>query len=169
MSGVGLAMQQQREVNMTDMPQRADLPKRFIAAIIDAVAAVAVGFIPFVGGLVATAYWLLRDGLDIEFMDGRSIGKALVKLRPVRLDGGKMDPMTSIKRNWMFALGGVAQLLLFIPIIGWIMLPFVGLAALVLGVVELVLVITDAEGRRFGDKLAGTRVIEVVEEAASEA
>ena len=32
--------------------------------------------------------------------------------------------------------------------------------AFAIGIVEIVLVLTDAEGRRFGDKLAGTRVVE---------
>ena len=71
----------------TTPPRKADVGKRIIAAIIDAVIAIIVGFIPFVGGLVATAYWLVRDGLDIDFMDQRSIGKKLVKLHPK--DGGK--------------------------------------------------------------------------------
>ncbi len=35
-----------------------------------------------------------------------------------------------------------------------------GLIALVIGIIEIVLVFTDAEGRRMGDKMAGTRVIE---------
>jgi hypothetical protein len=33
--------------------------------------------------------------------------------------------------------------------------------AFLIGIIELILVFTDAEGRRFGDKMAGTRVIEV--------
>jgi uncharacterized RDD family membrane protein YckC len=39
----------------------------------------------------------------------------------------------------------------------------VAVVAGVLAVIELVLVITDPEGRRLGDKLAGTKVIEVTE------
>jgi uncharacterized RDD family membrane protein YckC len=140
---------------------KADLTKRFIAGVIDAVIAVLIGLIPIIGGLIAAAYWLVRDGLELDFMDGRSVGKRLVKLRPVRLDGSKMDIQTSIRRNWMFALGGVVQLLLFIPILGWLLVIPVGLAALGLGIVEIVLVLTDAEGRRLGDKMAETRVVEV--------
>ena len=142
-------------------PQRADLGKRIVAAIIDAVIAAILGFIPAIGGLIGAAYILVRDGLDFDFMDQRSVGKKVLKLRPVTLDGSPVDVVTSIKRNWMFALGGVIPLLLFIPILGWVMIPFVGLAALVLGVIELVLVLTDAGGRRIGDKLANTQVIEV--------
>ena len=108
-------------------PVKADLGKRFIAAIIDAIIAVVVGFIPLVGGLAATAYWLVRDGMELDFMDRRSIGKRLVKIRPVRLDGAPMDLTTSMKRNWMFALGGIAQLLAF-TIIGIVLAIPLGLS-----------------------------------------
>ena len=86
-------------------PAKPDIGKRAIAVIIDAVIAVVVGLIPIAGGIVATAYWLVRDGLDLEFMDHRSIGKKVMKLRPVTLDGQPLDIATSIKRNWMFGLG----------------------------------------------------------------
>lgn len=140
-------------------PGKADLGKRAIALIIDAVIAMVVGFIPIAGGIVATAYWLIRDGMDLEFMDHRSIGKKLVKLRPVTMDGQPLDIQMSIKRNWMFALGGVAQLFAM-TVIGLVVAIPLGLIALVIGIVEVVLVITDAESRRMGDKMAGTRVIE---------
>lgn len=147
----------------TTAATKADLGKRFIAMIIDAVIGGVIGVIPIVGGLVAAAYWLCRDGLDYEFMDGRSIGKKLMKLRPVRDDGGPMDLQTSIRRNWMFALGGLIAVLLVIPIIGWILVPVVAIVAVVLGIVEGVLVLTNDEGRRFGDKMAGTHVVETIE------
>jgi uncharacterized protein involved in cysteine biosynthesis len=140
---------------------KADLGKRFIAVIIDAVIASVIGFIPIIGGLIGAAYMLLRDGFSYEFMDHRSIGKKLIKLRPVRLDRGTMDIETSIKRNWMFGLGGIIQVFMYIPIIGWLLIPVVGLVALVIGIMEIVFVLKDEEGRRWGDKLANTKVIEV--------
>jgi uncharacterized RDD family membrane protein YckC len=94
---------------------KADLVKRFIAALIDNVLVALVGAIPIVGGIVGAAYILLKDGLDFEFMDKRSLGKKLMKLRPVRLDGGSMDITTSIQRNWPLAIGSV---LAIIPILG---------------------------------------------------
>jgi len=139
---------------------KAEIGKRFIAAIIDAVIALAIGFIPIIGGLVATAYWLVRDGLDIDFMDHRSLGKKVMKLRPVTLDGGPVDIMTSMKRNWMFALIGVAQLLAY-TIIGLLIAIPLALLVFAIGIVEVVLVLTDSEGRRLGDKFANTKVIEV--------
>ncbi len=140
---------------------KADLSKRFIAAVIDGAIAFVIGFIPLIGGIIGAAYWLVRDGLELEFMDGRSIGKKVMKLRPVRLDGQPMDIPTSVKRNWMFALGGVISFLLWIPILGWLLMIPVALIALGLGLFELYKVVTDPQGRRLGDNMAGTKVIEV--------
>ena len=142
---------------------KADLGKRFVAAVIDMVVGVVLGLIPAVGGLVAAAYWAIRDGLEFEFMHHRSIGKHVMKLRPVTLDGSPMDITASVRRNWMFALGGVVQLLLWIPFVGWLFVIPVAVAAFAIGIIELFLVITDPEGRRLGDKIANTQVIEVEE------
>ena len=140
-------------------PKRPDLGKRALAVIIDAVIAMLVGLVPVAGGIAATAYWLVRDGMDLDFMDHRSIGKKVMKLRPVTLDGQPLDLATSIKRNWMFALGGLTQFFAM-TIIGLVLAIPLGLIAFVIGIVEIVLVLTDAEGRRMGDKMARTRVIE---------
>ena len=59
----------------------------------------------------------------------------------------------------MFALGGIGQFLLY-TIIGIPLAMLIFMIAFVIGIIELVLVFTDAEGRRIGDKMAGTRVIE---------
>lgn len=147
----------------TTTPAKADLGKRFIAAVIDGALASVVSLIPVVGGIVGGLYILLRDGLDYEYLRRRSVGKTLMKLRPVRLDGQPMDIETSVKRNWVFSLGLVASILLLIPVIGWIasllLIPISG----ILSLVEGILVLTDKEGRRLGDKMATTRVIEVAE------
>ena len=142
---------------------KADMTKRFVAVVIDAALAIVVGMIPFIGGMVAAAYWVLRDGMDLEFMDHRSVGKKLTKLRPVKADGSQLEIMDSVTRNWMFGLGGVIQTLMFIPILGWLMIIPVALVALGFGLAELFKVVTDAEGRRFGDIWAKTKVIEVDE------
>lgn len=142
---------------------KPDTGKRIVAAVIDCVVAAVLNFIPAIGGLVAAGYWLVRDGMEIDFMDRRSIGKKVMKLRPIRLDGQPMDIDTSVRRNWMFALGGVAWFLKYIPIIGWLLLPLVGIAALGLGLYELFRVFTDTQGRRLGDTMAGTKVIEVAD------
>lgn len=140
---------------------KPDTMTRFIAFLIDAVAVYAVGLVPIIGGIVGVAYVLLRDGLDYDFMDKRSIGKKIMKLRPVRLDGKPMDMRTSVMRNLPLTLGSLAQILLFVPILGWIFVPFVLIAGIVVVIIEIVRVFNDPEGRRWGDQLAGTKVIVV--------
>jgi uncharacterized RDD family membrane protein YckC len=140
---------------------KADPAKRAVAVVIDGVIAVLIGFIPWVGGLVAAAYLVLRDGMELEFMDNRSVGKKLMKLRPVTADGGKVDMMMSVQRNWMFGFGGILSFLVYIPILGWLLMIPVGLLAMVIGIVEVIKVFTDEEGRRFGDVWAKTKVVEV--------
>ncbi|MFH1276972.1 MAG: RDD family protein [Candidatus Eisenbacteria bacterium] len=140
---------------------KADLTKRAIALVIDGViSGLLVGifrFVPFLNLLLGAAYILLRDGLPIDFMAGRSLGKKIMKIRPVTQTGSPMDLATSAKRNWMFAL---PTALLFIPILGWILIPIV---SVVITVVEIYLVVTTPDGRRWGDKFAGTQVIDSVE------
>ncbi|MCK5077965.1 MAG: RDD family protein [Calditrichia bacterium] len=127
---------------------KADIGKRIVAFIIDAVlTTIVIIVIPFIGFLISGAYWLLRDGIKIDFMDQRSLGKKLMKLRPVTLEGKNLEIIDSVKRNWMFAI-------MAIPIIGWI-------AGFILLIVEIILTLTDEEGRRFGDKIANTKVIQV--------
>lgn len=136
---------------------KADTGKRIVAYIIDAVITTIIGLIPIVGQLIGAAYWALRDGLKIDFMDQRSLGKKIMKLRPVTLEGNKLEIVDSVKRNWMFA---IIPLSILIPILGWfIILPL----ACIFVIVEIILTLTDKEGRRFGDKMAKTKVIEVEE------
>lgn len=150
-----------QEPTSTTSPAKADLLKRAIAAIIDGAIASVVGLIPAIGGLIGAAYILFRDGFDYEFMDGRSVGKKLMKLRPVRLDGQKMTLQDSARRNWPLMFGSLTTVLLVIPVIGWVLIPFVAIAAAIIGIIELVLVLTNEEGKRWGDKMASTKVIEV--------
>ena len=91
-------------------PVKADTGKRALAFIIDiAVAWLLSAVIPtFIGPMLGALYLLLRDGFAFEYMDGRSLGKRLIGLRPVRLDGGKMDLATSASRNWTIALASLA-------------------------------------------------------------
>ena len=72
-----------------------------------------------------------------------------------------MDMETSVRRNWPLAFGSLGQALVYVPIIGWVLIPIVGLVGLVLVIIEIVKVLTDAEARRWGDGMAGTKVIAV--------
>ncbi len=150
-------------------PAKADIGKRFIAALIDGIPAIIIAFVlglipfigPIVGGLVVAAWWLFRDGLDVDFADHRSLGKKVMKLRPVTADGRSIDLATSAKRNLPLAIYAVGYLLWVVPVLGHLAsIPIFLLGSLVI-LIEGVLVLTDPAGRRMGDKFAGTTVVEV--------
>jgi len=161
----------EREVPPAPPMGKADVGKRIVAALIDAIPAIIVavvfGLIPFIGGLVggvlAAGWWLVRDGLDLDFADKRSLGKKLMKLRPVRLDGQPMTLEVSVKRNLPLAIYCVGYLFWVVPVAGWLLsIPVFALGGIV-SLIEAILALTDPEGRRMGDKYAGTKVIEVAE------
>jgi len=49
---------------------------------------------------------------------------------------------------------------LILPVIGWVLLPFAVIAGALLALYEVYRVVTDPEGRRWGDALAGTQVVQ---------
>ncbi|NLG08978.1 MAG: RDD family protein [Deinococcales bacterium] len=136
--------------------EKPDVGRRVIAYVIDwaiamvlyAVVATVAGFL---GSLVGAAYMLLRDGFEFEFMNGRSLGKRLMNLTVSRDDGGKMDLATSARRNWPLAIGMLPLGFL------WLLLAPV---AVIIGLYEAYNVLTATDGRRWGDKMAHTRVRE---------
>ena len=141
---------------------KADPVKRIIAFVIDAVASMIVGLIPFVGGIIGALYMLLRDALPIEALEYKSIGKKLLKLSVVNIEDptSKIDYAASAKRNWMFALGPMMMFFLFIPILGWIIDILIGIAVFILVIIEIIKIFSDEKGVRLGDNMAGTMVIE---------
>lgn len=141
------------------LSKNVDPATRFLAMLIDGVVAMALGLVPVVGGIAGAAYFVVRDGLTLDFMNERSLGKHLMGLRVVRLDGQPMDIETSARRNWMWGIGAITAALVYIPIVGWILIPLVALVGLAIGLYEGYRVLTDAEGRRWGDQMAQTKVV----------
>lgn len=142
-------------------PARADLGRRAVAALLDASIAWLLALaVPGIGGLAGAAYLLFRDGLEFDFMDHRSVGKQLLKLRLAREDGGPIDLWVSVRRNWTISLAPLTMTLSVLPLIGLLLAPVVMAAALLLGAVELLVLLTDDRGRRLGDRLAGTLLLE---------
>lgn len=150
---------------------KAPLGKRAAALIIDGVIAGVIASVfgllgsrlGGIGVLVGAGYTLCRDGLSLEFANGRSVGKQLMGLGVQRLDGRPMDLETSIRRNWPLAVGSILSGLggLVGGGLGALLGGLVGAGiGTVIGLIEVVLVFTDAQGRRIGDKMAGTEVVE---------
>ena len=99
------------------------------------------------GWLAGIAYILISDGL----FDGRSIGKKLTGLRvAMAADGSRATVRESIIRNSPIA---GALLLWKIPFIGWL-----GLAVVL--AVEFVILLGNPDGKRLGDEMAKTMVLE---------
>jgi uncharacterized RDD family membrane protein YckC len=137
----------------------ADRSTRFLALLIDGLVAAALSVVPLVGGVAGVAYYVVRDGLRLEFMNGRSIGKHVMGIDVVRLDGRAMDVETSVRRNWMWGIGALTGPLVYIPILGWMLIPLVALIGVGIGLYEAYRVLGDPEGRRWGDQMAGTLVV----------
>ena len=135
---------------------KADIGKRAVAAIIDIVISYIVGPIPVIGWLIGAAYMALRDGFTFEPVNGQSLGKKLLNLRALVVETGqRCDYVLSIKRNLPFI---IPMIFMVIPVVGWLIGAILYLVAII---IEVILVITDENGERIGDKIAGTRVIEI--------
>jgi len=125
---------------------KADYLPRFVARIIDLLVAAALAHVASPTGFFAgLTYLLIADGV----MPGRSLGKAVIGLRVITTDGQLAGLRESILRNLPI---GVAFLLAVIPWIGWL------LAGTVM-MLEGLLVVGNERGRRFGDEVAQTHVM----------
>jgi uncharacterized RDD family membrane protein YckC len=127
---------------------KAQVLNRGIAKLIDLFIVAAAGqvIVP-VGFLAGLAYILIADG----FAGGRSIGKRLIGLQTVLPDRREAAGFReSIIRNLPFA---VAQLAFAIPYVGWIV-------SVAIVAFEAVLILGNEQGRRLGDEVAGTQVLD---------
>lgn len=152
----------------TETPEvKADLTKRIIAVVIDGVIAsiitTIINLIPFIGGLfgglAGAAYFLTRDGLDLEALGGQSVGKKIMKLK-VEGDTDPLDYISSIKRN--ITLGFVYLILPFqiFGLFGWIIISAACFVQALVWGLEIYKVLYDPEGKRIGDTIANTLVVD---------
>jgi uncharacterized RDD family membrane protein YckC len=128
---------------------KAQILNRGIARLIDLFIVAAAGYmlVP-VGFLVGLAYILIADG----FSGGRSIGKRLIGLQTVLPDQREAAGFReSIIRNLPFA---VAHVVFAVPYVGWLL-------SVAIIAFEAVLILGNEQGRRFGDEVAGTQVLDV--------
>ena len=125
------------------------LLNRAVSRGMDIVIALAVAeVLPRAGWVAAVLYILVADGIS----NGASLGKKLLGLRVLNARGEPCGLKDSIMRNLMFGLGILFWTVLH-PVLGWPLL------AAAIGVEFMVLMGSD-EGKRLGDELAGTRVVE---------
>lgn len=149
--------------------------RRFAAAFLDAALALLIALVPAaltpgvlkgrmfgVGLLLGAAYLLLRDGIPYAEWGARSLGKRWLGIRPYLPRGGELTWPVSARRNATVAGAALVPALIFL-VGGYKLVPFadvlIGLALLVVAA-EAALVAVDPVGRRLGDRLAQTRVVE---------
>jgi uncharacterized RDD family membrane protein YckC len=127
---------------------KAHVLNRFIAKLIDLLMVIAADEIaPPVGFLSALAYILIADG----FAGGKSIGKRLVGLQTLRVDGPEPAGFReSIIRNLPL---GAAQIAFAVPYVGWLL-------SLAILAFEGLLILGNEQGRRLGDEIARTQVLD---------
>ncbi len=127
---------------------KANTLNRVIARFIDILFTLLLAKLPgYIGFLSGITYIGIADGL----MGGRSIGKRIIGLRVLLSHSGrKADFRASILRN---STMGLLFLLFQVPFVGW------ALALLGLGF-ESLLIIGSPEGKRLGDEIADTVVVD---------
>jgi hypothetical protein len=122
--------------------------------------------VTFLGALVTLGYVLGRDVVAGD----RSIGKQTQNLKVVTVTGAPIGFMESARRNAIFAIGSglhvVSATLGLVPCLGdavsCLLIPFYilgGLVSLGAAVYELIQITQNPDGARYGDKMAGTRVV----------
>jgi len=131
--------------------RRARSVARLVGKTADLIIGMALWQIPGAAGACAALFYLLAaDG----FPGGRSVGKILTGLRVVRVDGDTVDFPSSFLRNLTVAS---PFLLYLVPFAGPFLAATLGSGLLL---IETYLGYVDADGRRAGDMLAGTLVVE---------
>ncbi len=139
---------QEEEALLSSVHPKANSLNRFIAKFLDLLIVSAIGQIPLkISFLAALSYLLLSDG----FAEGKSIGKQLIGLQTV---SSKPEQEISFRESIIRNISlGIAYLLSQIPFVGWL---------LALGLIgfESLLLLGNTRGRRIGDELAETQVVD---------
>jgi uncharacterized RDD family membrane protein YckC len=127
---------------------KADVMNRVIARFIDVLIALLLARLPgYIGFMAGFGYLAAADG----WLDGASMGKKVIGLRAVRESGGGgVDYRDSILRNSTVC---ILYALLWVPLVGWI-LSIAGAGF------ELLLMIGSPTGKRLGDEIASTVVLD---------
>ena len=149
--------------------------RRYAAALLDATIALTLALTPAaftpgvlkgrmfgVGLLLGALYLFARDGIPYAEWGARSLGKRWLGIRPYQIGQLPLTWTSSLRRNATVGGAMVVGSLLYLAG-GYRGIPFgdyVLYAAIAVVAVEALLVAVDPVGRRLGDRLAGTRVVE---------
>lgn len=151
---------------MTGSPSDHSSPtrhQRIVAALLDGILATGLtallGGLPLLGSLVGGAYLVARDGVEVGPLRSRSVGKYVMGLGLVRLDGRPVTLETSVYRNWMLGMVSFAGLFVAVPIVGGALASLLSFGGLGLVLFEMYNVVTEPAGRRWGDRFGKTRVV----------
>ncbi len=126
---------------------QASLLSRVVAKSIDVIIILAAAeILPKAGFLAGVGYMLVGDGIA----GGGSLGKRLLGLTVLDEEGEACHARESILRNLTLGIGIV---LLKVPLIGWLL-------AVSIFSLEFIVLLGSREGKRIGDEIAKTRVIE---------
>ncbi|MEW6570369.1 MAG: RDD family protein [Nitrospirota bacterium] len=133
---------------MSEEFQKAGLLVRTIAKILDFIIIVAaVEILPRAGFMAGLAYLLISDGL----FGGSSLGKKIIGLKVISSD--KHSPCTFRESVFRNSILGIGFLFYKIAWIGWILIFLVS-------AFEFIILLGSKNGKRLGDELAKTIVIE---------
>lgn len=146
-----------------------EVGRRYLAKFIDGVvgalaawlvAAVVPGWFEgaLLGALAGGGYVLVADGLETGPLRQRSVGKTMTGLEVRRLDGVPMGMLASARRNWMLALAFLPHPFTFrAPLLATAL----SVVAFALVAYEVWRVAAAESGRRWGDGIAGTEVVQL--------
>jgi uncharacterized RDD family membrane protein YckC len=142
----------------SDGSGRAGVLNRVAAKLIDLFLVCAVAaIVPYpVGPLIGFLYSILGDGMDFGPFRGQSVGKKLLKLQV--LECSTRQPARYKDSLFRNAPVGVATFFAIIPVWGWLILFLIGVPLMLM---EIYLMVTAQTGRRLGDVMGDTEVVEV--------
>jgi uncharacterized RDD family membrane protein YckC len=144
-------METHTNVTVIDNYSLASPTERMLAFAVDYLIALGLFFIPYAGPYLSFLYMLCRDG--IKFLNYKSIGKKLFKIKVIHGNDLHASLWQSVKRN-----------LVFLPNVMLLLPGNYKYAVLIINIItmliEVYLLYTSSDTQRMGDNIADTLVIE---------
>jgi uncharacterized RDD family membrane protein YckC len=144
-------MENRPSVTVVDNYSLASPTERMLAFAVDYLIAFGLLFIPYAGSALSFLYLVCRDG--IKFLNYKSLGKKIFRIKVIRGNELHANLWQSVKRNLIF----LPNCLLMFP-------GNYKYAVLVINIttmlIEVYLLFTSSDTQRMGDNMADTLVIE---------